>query len=198
MGSSKGGNKNLSGIVGIITAVGSVATVVTPLVEKAIDSAGNQPKEIVDEKVKVPELYHKGFPIDLEQAIKILEDCGLKSSRTKLTVKEAKPRYKDCFSEQVINSNPKQGSIVKVGSTVCLKYITDEVITESQKMFDEIERSKIEAREKKATDRLERKERTKESVARAVDKARQGVGKIFKQDSKGKNIEEGEMTNEQR
>lgn len=197
MGSNnKGGNKNLSGIAGIITAVGTVATVVTPLVEKAIDSAGNQPKEKADEKVKVPELYHKGFPIDLEQAIKILEDCGLKASKSKLTLKEAKPQYKDCFGSQVIDSNPKQGSTVKVGSTVCLRYIPDEVIMESQKMFDEIERSKIEAKEKKEADRLERKERTKESVITAVDKARQGVGKIFKRESKEQNIEEGETSNE--
>lgn len=194
--SNKGGNKNLSGIAGIITAVGTVATVVTPLVEKAIDNVGSQPKEKVNEKVKVPELYHKGFPIDLDQAIKILEDCGLKASKSKLTLKEAKPQYKDCFGSQVIDSNPKQGSAVKVGSTVCLRYIPDEVVVESQKMFDEIERSKIEAKEKKAADKLERKERTRENVVGAVDKARLGVGKIFKRDSKEKIIEEGEVADE--
>ncbi len=193
---NKGGNKNLSGIAGIITAVGTVATVVTPLVEKAIDNVGNQPKEKVNEKVKVPELYHKGFPIDLEQAIKILEDCGLKVSKSKLTLKETKPEYKDCFAEQVMDSNPKQGSVVKVGSTVCLRYIPDEVIVESQKMFDEIERSKIEVREKKVADKLERKERIRESVAGAVDKARRGVGKIFKRDNNEKIIEEGETLDE--
>lgn len=197
---NKGGNKNLSGIAGIITAVGSVAAVVTPLVEKAIDNSRSQPKEKVNEKVtekvKVPELYHKGFPIDLEQAIKILEDCGLKASKSKLTLKEAKPQYKDCFGSQVIDSNPKQGSVVKVGSTVCLRYIPDEVVTESQRIFEETERSKIEVREKKAADKLERNERTRENVAGAVDKARQGVGKIFKRDSKGKIIEEGEALDE--
>ena len=197
---NKGGNKNLSGIAGIITAVGSVAAVVTPLVEKAIDNAGSHPKEKVNEKatekVKVPELYHKGFPIDLEQAIKILEDCGLKASKSKLTLKEAKPQYKDCFGLQVIDSNPKQGSVVKVGSTVCLRYIPDEVVTESQRIFEETERSKIEVREKKAADKLERKERTRENVAGAVDKARQGVGKIFKRDSKVKFIKGGEALDE--
>ena len=75
---------------------------------------------------------------------------------------------------------------MKVGSTVCLRYIPDEVVIESQKIFDEIERSKIEAKEKKAADKLERKERNRENVAGAVDKARQGVGKIFKRDGKKK------------
>ena len=81
MGASNNkGNRNLNGIAGIITAIGTVVTVATPLIEKAIDSAGTETKVKVEDKVKIPELYRKGFPIDLEQAIKILEDCGLKSS----------------------------------------------------------------------------------------------------------------------
>lgn len=72
----------------------------------------------------------------------MLEDCGLKSSTSKLTIKEANPRYKDCFDSQVIGSNPKQGTVVKIGSTVCLRYIPDEVIIESQKIFDELQRNK--------------------------------------------------------
>lgn len=190
---NKSGNKNLSGIAGIITAVGTVATVVTPLVEKAIDSAGNQPKERTDEKVKVPELYHKGFPIDLEQAINILEDCGLKNSKSKLTIKDANPRYKDYSPEQVIDSNPKQGTVVKIGSTVCLKYIPNEVIVESQKIFDEMERSKADAKAKKTANKLERKERTKENIAETVDKAKQGVKRVFKKNNKERSlIEEGD------
>ena len=189
-------NNNLTNTASVISALAGLATAATPLVTKAIENARDKSPEKIEEKVKVPELYHKGFPIDLDQAIKILEDCGLKVSKSKLTLKEAKPQYKDCFGSQVIDSNPKQGSAVKVGSTVCLRYIPDEVVKESQKMFDEIERSKIEAKEKKAADKLERKERTRESVVGAVDKARQGVGKIFKRDSKGKIIEEGEGADE--
>lgn len=189
-------NGNLTNTASVISALAGLATAATPLVTKAIENARDKSSEKIEEKVKVPELYHKGFPIDLDQAIKILEDCGLKTSKSKLTLKEAKPQYKDCFGSQVIDSNPKQGSVVKVGSTVCLRYIPDEVITESQKIFDEIERSKIEAKEKKAADKLARKERTRESVSGAVDKARQGVGKIFKRDSKGKIIEEGEALDE--
>ena len=74
MGASNNkGNRNLSGIAGIITAIGTVVTVATPLIEKAIDSAGTETKVKVEDKVKIPELYRKGFPIDLEQAIKILD-----------------------------------------------------------------------------------------------------------------------------
>ena len=177
-------NKNLNGITGMIAAVGTVATVVTPLIEKAIDKAGKQSDEKVVEKVKVPELYHKGFPIDLEQAVKLLDDCGLKCSKSKMTVKEANPKYKDCFNLQVIDSNPKQGAMVKIGSTVCLKCISEEVVVESQKLFDEIERSRAEAKEKKEAERLERKERAKENVSEAMNKTRRGVEKIIQTKSK--------------
>lgn len=185
VGTNSGGNKNSNGMAGIIAVVGTVATVVTPLIEKAIDNVGKQSDEKTVEKIKIPELYHKGFPIDLEQAMKILEDCGLKSSKSKLTLREANPRYKDCFDLQVINSNPKQGSVVKIGSTVCLKYIPKDVIVESQRIFDESQRTKAEA-----------KERAKENVAGAVNKTKQGVVRILKRNNKEKNTEEGDISNE--
>ena len=69
-------NKNISGIIGAIGAVGGLITAVTPLVEKAIDNAQNKPTEKIDTKVIIPELYRKGFPIDLEQmCIRDRLDC---------------------------------------------------------------------------------------------------------------------------
>ena len=50
---------------------------------------------------------------------------------------EADPKYRHCEDTQVIDSNPKKGVRVKVGTTVCLRYITAEVIEESQKIFDD-------------------------------------------------------------
>lgn len=185
VGANSGGNKNSNGIVGIIAAVGAITPVVAPLIEKAIDKVGKQSDERTVEKVKIPELYHKGFPIDLEQAMKMLEDCGLKSSKSKLTLREANPRYKDCFDLQVIDSNPKQGSVVKIGSTVCLRYVPEEVVVESQRIFDETQRIKAEA-----------KERAKENIAGAVNKTKQGVVRILKRNNKEKNMEEGDISNE--
>lgn len=48
-------------------------------------------------------------------------------------MKEADPKYHDYEDTQVIDSNPKQGTKVKIGTTVCLRYITAEVIEASQK-----------------------------------------------------------------
>lgn len=121
-------NKGSTDVIGVISALAGLATAATPLVANAINNAKNKSSEKTEEKIKIPELYHKGFPIDLEQAVRMLEDCGLKSSTSKLTIKEANPRYKDCFDSQVIGSNPKQGTVVKIGSTVCLRYIPDEVL----------------------------------------------------------------------
>ena len=111
-------NKGSTDVIGVISALAGLATAATPLVANAINNAKNKSSEKTEEKIKIPELYHKGFPIDLEQAVRMLEDCGLKSSTSKLTIKEANPRYKDCFDSQVIGSNPKQGTVVKIGSTV--------------------------------------------------------------------------------
>lgn len=80
-------NKNISGVIGAIGAVGGLITAVTPLVEKAIDNAQNKPTEKIDTKVIIPELYRKGFPIDLEQAEELLTERGLKVSKSK-SVKE--------------------------------------------------------------------------------------------------------------
>ena len=71
-------NKNISGVIGAIGAVGGLITAVTPLVEKAIDNAQNKPTEKIDTKVIIPELYRKGFPIDLEQAEELLTERGFK------------------------------------------------------------------------------------------------------------------------
>jgi hypothetical protein len=104
-------------------------------------------------------------------------------------MKEADPKYRDYEDTQVIDSNPKQGVKVKIGTTVCLRYITAEVIEESQKIFDDSVRIKQEAKEQKAA---EKQERLKESVSETMDSAKSGLEKIFKKDRKAIEAEKGE------
>ena len=78
--------------------------------------------------------------------------CTMPVSYTHL-IKEADPKYRDYEDTQVIDSNPKQGAKVKIGTTVCLRYITAEVIEESQKIFDDSVRIKREAKEQKAAEK---------------------------------------------
>lgn len=189
-------NKNISGVIGAIGAVGGLITAITPLVEKAIDNAQNNSVEKKDAKVDIPELYRKGFPIDLEQAEELLTERGLKVSKSKIRMSEADPKYRHCEDTKVIDSNPKQGVRVKVGTTVCLRYITAEVIEESQKIFDDNIRIKQEAKEQKAIEKQEKKERLKEGVSETVNSAKSEIGKIFKKERKNAEIEKGEETDE--
>ncbi len=189
-------NKNISGVIGAIGAVGGLITAVTPLVEKAIDNVQNKPTEKIDTKVIIPDLYRKGFPIDLEQAEELLTECGLKVSKSKLRMKEADPKYRDYEDTQVIDSNPKQGTKVKIGTTVCLRYITAEIIEESQKIFDNDIRIKQKAKEQKVAEKQEQKEHFKKSVSETMDSAKSGLGKIFKKDQKAIETEKGETIDE--
>ncbi len=188
-------NKNMAGIIGAIGAVGGLINAAAPLVEKAIDNTQNKPDK-ANGKVVIPELYRKGFPIDLAQAEELLTERGLKVSKSKLRKKEADPKYRDYEDTQVIDSNPKQGAKVKVGTTVCLRYITADVIEESQKIFDDGVRIKQEAKEQKAAEKQEKKERLKESVSETMDFAKSGLGKIFKKDRKAIEAEKGETIDE--
>lgn len=133
-----------------------------------------------EHKIAVPELYVKNFPIDLEQARILIEDLGLKFSKSRMLIKEADSKYKDCFDLQVIDSNPKQKSLVNKGTTVYVKYITQEVIDASLKIFEDEEKVKAERKEKKATEKQERKNKRQEKVSEVTDKAKNTIGHIFK------------------
>ena len=85
---------------------------------------------------------------------------------------------------------------MKIGTTVCLRYITAEVIEESQKIFDDSVRIKQEAKEQKAAEKLEKKERLKESVSETMNSAKSGLEKIFKKDRKAIEAEKGETIDE--
>lgn len=188
-------NKNITGIIGAIGVAEALINAATPLVEKAIDNAQNKPEKI-DTKVVIPELYRKGFPINLEQAEELLTECELKVSKSKLRLKEADSKYRNCEDTQIIDSSPKQGTKVKIGTTVCLRYITAEVIEESQRIFDNDIRIKREVKEKKTAERKEQKERLKESVSETMDSAKSSLGKIFKKDRKAVEAEKGETIDE--
>lgn len=191
MGATNKSNKNFTGVAGAIGAVGTLITAVTPLVEKAIDNSQKNPSEKGERDIIVPPLYRKGFPIDLEQAEEILIKSGLKVSKSKVGMKEANPKYRDYEANQVIDSSPKQDTKVKVGTVVCLRYIPEEVIEESQRIFDESNRIKLEVKEQKAVEKQERKERFKENISNAADSVKGGLGKIFKRE-KDVTIEEEE------
>ena len=169
MGESKKSSSGLSKLI-IGAAVPAAIEIVENVANKAIDKQPEKSNYVI-----VPDLYRKGFLLELDQATKLLEDCGLKSAVSKVTLKEAAVEYKDYCDMQVVDSNPKQGTSVKPGSIVYLKYITSDVIEASQKIYDDIEAEKIEKKEKKAAQKLEQQEKRKETIKGVTDK----ISKVF-------------------
>jgi len=177
MSDNKNSNKNVSGIAAGITMAASVL----PLVKPAIDAVRDYADKTIEERKKlvaVPELYSKEYPLTKEQAVEILDSCGLKATLVKAAMSDANVQYRNCFDMQVIKSHPKAKQKVERGSSVLVKYITQEVIDESQKMYELAEKQKAEMQIAKVTKQEERKEKTKQMMTDVMSNARKGIEKI--------------------
>ncbi|MCD8089298.1 MAG: hypothetical protein LUD81_01490 [Clostridiales bacterium] len=144
---SKGLSTVETGLNVAMKAVGPyVNPFVNPLIESIVNPLADKLTETLEERkilVTVPELCANGFPLSTEQATKILTDCGLKIMLIELPLKEAEPKYKDCFVNQVIETQPKAKEKIEPGSTILVKYITQEIIDESKRLYTENEHKKI-------------------------------------------------------
>ena len=177
MSDKKSSNKNVGGIAAGITMAASVL----PLVKPAIDAVRDYADKSIEERKKliaVPELYSKEYPLTIEQAVAILESCGLKATLVKAAISDADIKYRTCFDTQVIKSHPKAKQKVERGTSVLVKYVTQEVIDESQRLYELSEKQKAKAQEAKLIKQTERKEKTKQVVTDAVDTAKRGIQKI--------------------
>lgn len=174
-GSSNKPNRNVNKIVSGVTAVTTLLTVAKPVADTIQDYAS---KTSEDRKrlVSVPELYSKEYPLSVEQAVELLDNCGLKSTLVKTSIDDADVKYRKCFASQVISTKPKGKQKVEPGTMVLVKYITQEVIDESQKIFEELEAKKNEVALNKKNKHLEREQRTKQ----IVQEARSKVQKVFR------------------
>ena len=138
-------------IAGIVAAVAGIISAVTPIVNDAMEK--RKDKVSGNELVSIPALYDKSFPLKMEQASELLTNYGLKAMPSMLTLREARVKYKDCFDGQVISSKPRSNQKVRPGTTVLIRYITQEVIDESRRLFDEAEKQKVAAKQERAVKR---------------------------------------------
>lgn len=120
-------------ITGIVGTVSTMLTIGSDLFDKLTPA---------DSKITVPDLYGKEFRLTKDEAEEVLRNLGLKPVLHKLLIQEADAKYKDCFDLQVIDSNPRSRQNVLVGSPVVITYITQDVIDESRRLFDELEKCK--------------------------------------------------------
>lgn len=168
--------KVVSGIKGAATGVAAAASIIQ-LAEPAI--------EYVDKKIEerkkliiVPELYSKEYPLTVEQAVEILNGCGLKATLVKTSKVDARIQYRTYFDTQVIKSQPRAKQRVEAGTSVLIKYITQEVIDESQRLYDESEKQKAEKACEKLENQTKRKEKTKQVMSDFMDTAKRGIEKV--------------------
>lgn len=119
-------------------ALGVAATVLSQA-KPVLDVACNYADKALEERKKlvaVPELYAKDYPLTLEQAVELLDSCGLKAIPVRAPLMDANVRFRHCFDGQVIKSRPRARCKVERGSRVLVKYITQEVVDESIRLYE--------------------------------------------------------------
>lgn len=178
-------NGNIGGTVGLVAGI---VGAVTPLAVELIDRIPKK-EEVApsEELISMPELCSKKFPLKLDEAKALLESRGLKALPIEVRLRDACPKYKDCFELQVVGSDRKPNAKVKPGDTVIVQYVTQEVIDESQRIFDEAEQQKAALKQERAAKRAEQMERAKVAARDAAEKAKAGVKKMIRRDNLKKN-----------
>lgn len=174
-------------------SVAAVIGVVSPLVEPVVDIAKDKIKER-RELLTVPSLCSKGFPIPKEQAVEVLSQIGFVPVPSELPIYEAKPKYRNCDCFQVIKTDPPKGKKLAKGQSVVVSYITQKVIDESKRLFEEEQARKADEKAEREKKRADQQELNKKRVNEIKGKLKSGAEKLApKHNKKSK-----ENDNEQR
>lgn len=182
MAKPKKPNGNIGGTLGLVAGiVGAVTPLAVELIDRIPKKEELNPSE---ELIFMPELCSKKFPLKLDEAKELLESRGLKALPIEVRLRDACVKYKDCFELQVVGSDRKPNSKLKPGDTVIVQYVTQEVIDESRRIFEEAEKQKAALKQERAVKRAEQMERAKAVAGDTAAKARAGVEKMIRRDKK--------------
>ena len=182
MAKPKEPNGNIGGTLGLVAGiVGAVTPLAVELIDRIPKKEELGPSE---ELIFMPELCSKKFPLKLDEAKELLESRGLKALSIEVRLRDACVKYKDCFELQVVGSDRKPNSKLKPGDTVIVQYVTQEVINESRRIFEEAEQQKAALKQERAVKRAEQMERAKAVAGDTAAKARAGVEKMIRRDKK--------------
>ena len=182
MAKPKKPNGNIGGTLGLVAGiVGAVTPLAVELIDRIPKKEELSPSE---ELIFMPELCSKKFPLKLDEAKELLESRGLKGLPIEVLLRDACVKYKDCFEFQVVGSDRKPNSKLKPGDTVIVQYVTQEVIDESRRIFEEAEKQKAALKQERAVKRAEQMERAKAVAGDTAAKARAGVEKMIRRDKK--------------
>lgn len=168
---------NIGGKLGMVAGAAGIVNAVTPIVVKLIDRIPPKDKiEPSEELISMPDLCSKKFPLNTDEAKELMENLGLKILLTKVQLRDANVKYKDCFEFQVVDADKKPNTKLKVGDTVIVQYITQEVIDESRLIFEKTEREKADAKLAKIERRTAQMEKLKNGTADTMHKATEAIG----------------------
>lgn len=182
MAKPKKPNGNIGGTLGLVAGiVGAVTPLAVELIDRIPKKEELGPSE---ELIFMPELCSKKFPLKLDEAKELLESRGLKALSIEVRLRDACVKYKDCFELQVVGSDRKPNSKLKPGDTVIVQYVTQEVINESRRIFEEAEQQKAALKQERAVKRAEQMERAKVVAGDTAAKARAGVEKMIRRGKK--------------
>lgn len=197
------GKKAATLLLGIMSFVES--DLGSDLVEWIKKHVGNK-LEQNNELIPIPKLFVKGFILTAEQATEILEAAGLKVTVVPLSTYEANKKYGKLQDSQVVGTEPKAGCKVKPGSNVIVKYITQDVIDESQRLYEEEQKEREEKAINAKKKRDERNEKLKEKAGEFAVKAKEigiDAAKVAKekgidaaQAAKGKAVDAAQLAKE--
>ena len=142
---------------------------VTDLVKLGIAHLGAQLEKT--NLVEVPELYDEDYRVKLDEAKRWLEEDGL---RVESVVVQPRAEYRDYTDMEVISTNYSMKDKVKPGTRIIVKYITTEVIEESQRLYDESEQIKLEEEQQladKKAAKVEKRQQNRENTVSALKKS---------------------------
>ena len=182
MAKPKKPNGNIGGTLGLVAGiVGAVTPLAVELIDRIPKKEELGPSE---ELIFMPELCSKRFPLKLDEAKELLESRGLKALSIEVRLRDACVKYKDCFELQVVGSDRKPNSKLKLGDTVIVQYVTQEVINESRRIFEEAEQQKAALKQERAVKRAKQMERAKVVAGDTAAKAKAGVEKMIRRGKK--------------
>lgn len=146
--SNKGNGENGDRAGVILALIPIITPIIKPAVDKIVDIIQSEKHNNKDNLIAIPQLYDEDFPVELEQAEKLLNSLGLKTMSSKLSIEKANVKFRRMSHNQVIDTIPKQKQKVEPGTIVVIHYITQDVIDRSQELYNQDKMKKSEDKQK--------------------------------------------------
>lgn len=128
--------KNVNKVASTASVITTILIAAMPIADRIIELTRQK------ETAKVPDLCKKDFPNTVDQATAKLEKVGLNATACELTLSYADPKYRKCKAFQVVKASPSGGSKIERGGNVDISYVTQEVIDESERLYQEAKKRK--------------------------------------------------------